>query len=77
MSAPAVQQQLVRLNVNMNQETAATLKELVDRDKLSFTETIRRAVAIYKFVRDEIGNGRVIQTMDADGSNRREIRLVW
>lgn len=77
MPGSVAQQQLVRLNVNMNQETASALKELVERDKLSFTETIRRAVAIYKFVRDELHNGRVIQTMDPDGSNRREIKLVW
>lgn len=70
------QQQLVRLNVNMNEETAAALKELVEKDKLSFTETIRRAVAIYKFVRDEIKSGRIIQTMDPDGKNRREIVLL-
>lgn len=75
MSALA-QQQLVRLNVNMNEQTAKDLKELADRDGLSFTETIRRAIAIYKYIRDEVRQGRIIQTMDQDGKNRREIVLM-
>lgn len=70
------QQQLVRLNVNMNEQTAKDLKELADRDGLSFTETIRRAVAIYKYIRDEVKKGRVVVTMDPDGRNRREIVLM-
>lgn len=74
---PAIaQQQLVRLNVNMNEQTAKDLKELADRDGLSFTETIRRAVAIYKYIRDEVRKDRVILTMDPDGRNRREIVLM-
>ncbi len=76
MPAVAQQQQLVRLNVNMNEQTAKDLKELADRDGLSFTETIRRAVAIYKYIRDEVRKDRVILTMDPDGKNRREIVLM-
>ncbi|MEW1808432.1 CopG family transcriptional regulator [Pseudarthrobacter sp. NPDC080039] len=74
---PAIaQQQIVRLNVNMNEQTATDLKELAERDGLSFTETIRRAVAIYKYIRDEVRKGRVVMTQDPDGRNRREIVLM-
>jgi hypothetical protein len=69
-------QQLVRLNVNMNEETATALKDLSDKQGLSLTETIRRAIAIYKFVYDEFKSGRVVQTMDKDGNNKREIVLM-
>lgn len=74
--APIAQEQLVRLNVNMNRETAKALKELAKKDKVSLTEAIRRAIAVYKYVSDEVKKGRVVQTMDADGKNRREIVLM-
>lgn len=74
--SPALQEQLVRLNVNMNRETANALKELKNQEGLSLTETVRRAIAVYKYVYDEVKKGRVVQTMDKDGKNRREIVLM-
>jgi hypothetical protein len=67
---------LTRLNVNLNQETAAALKEIAARENISLTEAVRRAIAIFKFVEDEQAVGRKIQTMDANESNKRELVLM-
>jgi hypothetical protein len=67
---------LTRLNVNLNQETAAALKEIAARENISLTEAVRRAIAIFKFVEDEQAEGRKIQTMDANESNKRELVLM-
>jgi hypothetical protein len=46
-----------RLNVNINDETAAALRELADRRQTTVTEIVRRAVSVYKFVEDEVVDG--------------------
>lgn len=67
---------LVRLNVNLNKETAAALKEIAERENISLTEAVRRAIAILKFVEEERDHGRKIQTMDRDGKDKRELILM-
>jgi hypothetical protein len=67
---------LVRLNVNLNKETAAALKELADKQGISLTEAVRRSIALLKFIEDEQAEGRKIQTMDSDGKNKRELVLM-
>lgn len=53
-----------RLSVNINDETAQALKELATRRGTSVTEIVRRAVAVYKFVEDEVGQGKTLQLVD-------------
>jgi len=67
---------LVRLNVNLNKETAAALKEIADERGISLTEAIRRAVSVLKFVSDEQAAGRKIQAMEQDGSDKRELVMM-
>lgn len=67
---------LVRLNVNLNKETAAALKDIADKQGISLTEAVRRAIALLKFIDDERTGGRKIQTMDSDGKNKRELVLM-
>lgn len=67
---------LVRLNVNLNKESAAALRELADTQGISFTEAVRRAIAVYKYVSDEQEQGRKIQTMDSKEKNKRELVLM-
>jgi predicted transcriptional regulator len=43
-----------RLNVNVNDETAAALHELAERRGVTVTEVVRRAVAALKFLEDEV-----------------------
>lgn len=68
--------ELVRLNVNMNRETASALKALAEKQGISLTEAVRRAIAVFKFVDDEQSDGRKIQTMDAHDQNKRELVLM-
>jgi delta 1-pyrroline-5-carboxylate dehydrogenase len=70
------EQQLVRLNVNMNEKTALELREVAKSDGISITEVVRRAIALYRYVRAETKKGRVLQIMDKDGTNRSEIVLM-
>ncbi|POH60314.1 ribbon-helix-helix protein, CopG family [Arthrobacter glacialis] len=67
---------LVRLNVNLNKETAAALKEIAAKQQISLTEAVRRAVAVLKFIDEEKSQGRKIQTMDSQERNKREVVLM-
>jgi hypothetical protein len=64
------------MHVNLNQPTAAALKASAERSDITVTEAIRRAVALLAFVESEVDAGRIIQTMEADGSKRRELVLM-
>jgi hypothetical protein len=67
---------LIRLSVNMNAETAAALKEYAASTKLSYTEAVRRAIAIAKYINDEKLEGRKIQTTDPERNEIRELILM-
>lgn len=72
----AQEQQLVRLSVNMNPETAAALKHFASKKHLSYTEAVRRAIAIAAYIEDEVEEGRKIQTVDPTRNEVRELVLV-
>lgn len=55
-----------RLSVNINDETAAALRELAEKDGITVTEVIRRAVSVYKFFVDARAEGETIQLVSAD-----------
>lgn len=74
--AKGVHEQLVRLNVNLNAETAEALKEIADQRGISFTEAVRRAISIYKFIDDETQEGHRIQTVDPERNQVRELVLM-
>lgn len=50
----------VELRVNINSETAAALKDLANHRSTNITETVRRAVAVLKFLEDEQRSGKEI-----------------
>lgn len=55
----------VRLNINLSDESAAVLKELAERNGITITEAVRRSVAMYKFIDEEIRvKKRRLQTVD-------------
>ena len=57
-----------RLNVNINDETAAALQELASRRQTTVTEVVRRAVSIYKFIEDEVMDGdKKLKLVGPDG----------
>lgn len=60
---------VTKLNVNINDETAAALKDLADRRQITVTEVVRRAVSVYKFVEDEVVDGdSALKLVKSDGS---------
>ncbi|MGO4231050.1 ribbon-helix-helix protein, CopG family [Arthrobacter sp. YAF34] len=73
---PAKDPNLVRLNVNMNKETAAALKELTDKHGISFTEAVRRAIVVYQFIDHEKDQGKKVFLTDADETRKTEFVLL-
>jgi hypothetical protein len=68
---------LVRLNVNLNQETAKALRKIKDDNGIdTITETVRRVISVAHYIYSELAAGRKIQTMDQDGKNVREMVLM-
>lgn len=67
---------LTRLNVNLNQETADALRLVAEQRGISFTEAVRRAISVYKFVEDELAEGHRVQAVDADSGTVRELVLL-
>lgn len=65
----------VRLSVNLSVESAETFKALIKRKGLTITEGIRRAIAVWKFVEDEIHNGNQMAVIERDGSIRKVVLL--
>lgn len=55
---------VVRLSVNLNQETADALHELVRRKGISYTEVLRRAISVHHYLEAETKAGRRIITSD-------------
>lgn len=48
--------EVTRLNINVNAEVAEFLREAAERENRTITEVVRRAVSVYKFVAyDEAG----------------------
>lgn len=66
---------LVKLSVNLNKETAEALKSVSASMGVNITDSIHRAIAVLQFFHNEKSQGRVIQTMESDGKNKREITL--
>ena len=50
-----------RLGVNINDETAAALNDLAARRQVTVTETVRRAVSVYKFIEDQVRDGKELR----------------
>lgn len=72
----------VRLTVNLNAETAEALKAMRLRQRgpsgspITFTETIRRTIALTKWVFDERDKGRMILSQNSDGTKRKELVVI-
>lgn len=69
-------EKLTRLSVNLNKETAKALKDTAQAEKITYTETIRRGIAVYKFLTDEVRKGRVITIADKNGDNAKEVLFL-
>lgn len=69
------QTELVRLNVNLNRETAAALREIAEQKDISFTEAVRRAISVYKYIEDEVQDGHKVTISDQKSGNVKELVL--
>jgi hypothetical protein len=65
----------VRLSVNLSHETADMFKTLAERKGLSFTEAVRRAITIWKFVEDQLSQGNELAIVETDGKARKVLIL--
>lgn len=63
--------EFIRLNVNLNQDTADALKRIAGERNISFTEAIRRVISVYHFVSEEQHNGRHVEVRDEKGRTRK------
>lgn len=65
--------ELQRLSINITPETAKILQDLKADKNMTVTEIVRNAVSVYDFFLSELSEGRSIQTMDKDGSSKRDV----
>lgn len=66
---------IVRLEINLNVETADALKQLAVSQGVPLTEVVRRAISLYKFLEEERAQGRRIQTANPASGEVRELIL--
>jgi len=57
---------LTRLSINLNQEAADALRAYTSRRGISYTEAVRRAIALLKFVDDQTAAGKDLQVSDGE-----------
>jgi hypothetical protein len=69
-------QKLTRLSVNLNAETSAALRSYADQRGLSFTESIRRMIAITNWIQDEMDAGRTVCSVEVEQGETRMRELV-
>lgn len=65
-SAPPSDSGYTKISIYLNPEAAATLKNYTEKRDISYTEAVRRAIAILKFVDDEISAGHEIQVKNGE-----------
>lgn len=67
---------MTRLSVNMNVETTEQLRSYAASKHLSYTEAVRRAIAIATFLETEVEAGRRIQCVDEGKNQVRELVIT-
>ena len=71
-TTPAKKQ--TRLSINLNPEAADFLDTITDKRGISYTEAVRRALALYKLMEEERDAGNHVQI--DDGKKIREILVL-
>jgi hypothetical protein len=61
---------VVRLSINLSTETAGEFKTLLDRQGLTITEGIRRAIRAWQFLEDERSKGNEIAIIEPNGISK-------
>lgn len=68
---------LVRLSVNMNQETAEALKDLAQERGISYTEAVRRAIMLTDYLMSVEDEGGFVEIVDGKGRNKTVSRVSF
>lgn len=63
----------VRLQINLADDVAAVLRGWMQMDDISATEAVRRAIAVWNFMRTEIAAGGKLAVVETDGRIREVI----
>jgi hypothetical protein len=67
---------LIRLNVNLNPETAKALRDIADHRGITFTEAIRRCISVYTYVAAANVAGHRVSVIDGSAGTERELVLL-
>jgi hypothetical protein len=73
---PANADKIVRLSINLSVDVATALKDLAAEKSITITEGIRRAIAVWKFVEDEVARGNRLAVIERDKSGQERVREV-
>jgi hypothetical protein len=66
-----------RLSVNLSLDTANVLKALAKRKGITITDAIRRAIAVWSFVEDELDKGNRIAVVERVNGTERVREVVF
>lgn len=64
-----------RLSVNIGAETALALRLLADREEISVTDVVHRAIGTYYYIKGEIQDGKSIRIKGGRGDERELVLL--
>jgi hypothetical protein len=68
----ASSKEVVRLSINLASDVAGALKALSTAQGVSVTEGVRRAIALWKLVSDEVSKGNKIMVVEGEGEGEGE-----
>ncbi|WP_328712284.1 hypothetical protein [Nocardia salmonicida] len=75
----AIKSDVVRLSINLAPDVAAVLRNWADKKRISVTEAIRRAIAVWNFIETEKANGNrlaIVESLPGGGERIREVVLI-
>lgn len=72
-TAPAAKKQ-ARLSINLNNEASEFLDHITEKRGISYTEAVRRALALYRLLDQETEAGNHVQI--DDGKRVRDLVLI-
>lgn len=73
---PATSADVVRLSINLAPDVASILREWASKKRISATESVRRAIAVWNFIETEKSKGNRIAVIEGTGKNERIREVV-
>ncbi|MGY2025786.1 hypothetical protein [Nocardia asiatica] len=70
---------VVRLSINLAPDVAAVLRDWAEKKRISATEAVRRAIAVWNFIETEKANGNgfaVVENLPGGKQRIREVVLI-